>query len=94
MIGLSLSSLSLGIRNTGAGTSAPGFSIITAPSYTGTPGGVLTLVPATFSNADSQVDDWLVDGSPVAGATIDSSLYQGQVIQPRSTASKSGESDL
>jgi len=75
-------------------TSIEGIEQLTAPSFTGAPGGVLTLVPAVFSGADSQVDDWLVDGSPVTGATIDSSLYAGSVIQPRSTASKAGESDL
>jgi hypothetical protein len=66
-------------------------AIVTNPSFTGTLGGMLTLVPGSFSGSIvAQTDDWLVDYIPISGTTIDSSQYPGRTIKPRSTAINDG----
>lgn len=66
-----------------------------SPQVTGTAtvGSVLTGVPGTFSGSpDAVTSQWLVDGAPVAGATLSlTPALVGKTVVYQSTATKAGE---
>lgn len=69
-----------------------------SPQVTGTAtvGSVLTGVPGTFSGSpDAVSSQWLVDGAPVAGATLSlTPALVGKTIVYQSTATKAGETTI